>query len=80
MLRAELTRLRNMPRHLARAQQAMDNVRSAKMRSDKICEALKGELREALALAEGRAASAAREVGGGDEVVYQGACYYFYDA
>ena len=68
LLRAELTRLRNAPRRLARAQQAIDDVTNSKKKAEKMCEALKGELMEAISLAEGHAASAARKGGGGNEV------------
>lgn len=68
LLRAELTRLRSTPRRAACAQQALDDSRNSRVRSEKMCDVLKLELREAVALAEGRAATAAREGGGGDEV------------
>ena len=48
------------------AQQALDDSRNSRVRSEKMCDVLKLELREAVALAEGRAATAAREGGGGD--------------
>ena len=68
LLRVELTRLRNAPRRLARSQQTIDNVTNLKIKAEKMCEALKGELKEAVSLAESRAALAAREGGGGNEV------------
>ena len=48
LLRAELTRLRDAPRHLAHARQKAADAASGRVRAEKICEVLKSELKEAV--------------------------------
>lgn len=66
LLRAELTRLRKAPRHIAHAQQAATDASRARMQTEKMCDALKGELREAIALA---ADCAGHQKGSSGEVI-----------